>query len=234
MRRKNIDNKNTTINASKTLRLAIAQRGQRLHNLWWLWSPKCKKFLTLPSDAALAHAALQEGDPDVIRYELEAPSYITQVAGITTGTRYDSTVYLTDGSKCWDEVKAEENAAAINDTEQIKAQRLIAQEHGTTYRLFTQKELKPKLNRIWNILRGLQCIAAAQRFQMSASNTVILAHLNAGPSTIGKVRLLGDGDEGINLAALFSLLFRGDVVTDLDSQAIDDESVVVLKDRDHA
>lgn len=220
--------RSTVTNPTSSVRAAAAQRGKKLHNLWWIWSRKNNEYLILPSDAALCHVALLEGDSQVERFELEAPSYSTQVAGVTIGTRFDATVFFRDGTSAWDEVKAVENAKEVEDSDQIKAQRLLSAQHHKTYRLFTKEDFLPKLDRVWNLLRILQCVAAAKDFPLAAHKTFILAKLGGGPATLRDLELVGDKDVGLLLAATFDLFLDGHVSIDIDSHAIDNFSLVTL------
>jgi hypothetical protein len=89
----------------KTIRLAIAERGHRHHNIWYVWSYKLRMPCVLPSDAALFHWALLEADTTVASYQLEAPSLVTGIRGEVVGTRFDAEVRFVDGTVTWDEVK---------------------------------------------------------------------------------------------------------------------------------
>ncbi|MFT3850286.1 MAG: hypothetical protein QM739_16920 [Propionivibrio sp.] len=211
-----------------TIRLAIAQRGRRLHNLWCVWSYKLKQPFVLQSDVALFHFAVLEADPTVEFYELEAPSLVTEIKGESIGTRFDARVRFVDGAVAWDEVKYELGSDNSEASLQLQAQSQLASQHGARYRRFTVEMLQPFTNRVWNCLRMLQVLQAAQSFSVASARTCILARLTAGPATIGELRYLDFPDEALNLAAIFGLRLEASATIDLDSGPITDASIVCL------
>lgn len=220
--------------APTTIRSAMAARGRRLHNLWYVHSYLSDSVCILPSDAALFHFALLEGDPKVLKYELEAPSLETTINGEAVGTRFDAQVFLKDGTEEWHEVKADKTLNEVDNSSQLKAQRLLAEQHGVQYRLFTLKELNSQIVRIWNVLRMLQVIHAAHKLELASARTVAVSHLLLGPLPLGEFRSIHQADEGINLAAVFSLLLDGAVTADIDSAPINDWSLITRVGGDDA
>jgi len=212
----------------KTIRLAIAQRGHRLHNIWWVWSYKLRESCLLPSDAALFHFALLEADPRVVSYVLEAPSLATEMGGALVGTRFDAEVRLTDGTTTWDEVKWDIDSCNSERPLQLPAQAQLAAQHGVLYRLFTVEDLRPHTNRVWNCLRMLQVLQAAQPFSVASARTCVLARLSSSPAMIGELRGVDQQDEALNLAAVFGLMLEAAVTFDLDSGPITDGSEIRL------
>lgn len=215
----------------KTIRLAIAQRGHMSHNIWVVWSYKLRKTLLLPSDAALCYVALLEGDSTIVSYELEAPSLVTTVNNAVVGTRFDATVRYVDGSVSWDEVKRDIDSTAPELSLQLQAQSQLSVLHGIPYRLFTSNDFLPKMNRVWNCLRMLQVLQAAQPFSVARSRTSVLSRLASGPATIGELKSLDQNDEALNLASVFGLMFESAIIGDLDSKPISDGSIVHLAGR---
>jgi len=218
--------------APKTIRLAIAQRGHMSHNIWVAWSYKLRKTLLLPSDAALCYVALLEGDSTVVSYELEAPSLVTTVNNAVVGTRFDATVRYVDGSVSWDEVKRDiDSTAPGSPSLQLQAQSQLSVLHGVRYRLFTSNDFLPKMNRVWNCLRMLQVLQAAQTFSVARSRTSVLSRLSSGAAAIGELKSLDQNDEALNLASIFGLMFESVIIGDIDSKPISNESIVHLAGR---
>lgn len=215
----------------KTIRLAIAQRGHMPHNIWVGWSYKLRKTLLLPSDPSLSYVALLEGDSTVVSYELETPSLVTAVSNTVVGTRFDATVRYADGSISWDEVKGDIDAKASELSLQLQAQSQLSAQHGIRYRLFTYDDFLPQMNRVWNCLRMLQVLQAAQSFSVARSRTSVLSRLSSGAATIGELKSLDQNDEALNLASVFGLMFESAITGDLDSRPISDKSIVRLVGR---
>lgn len=214
----------------QTIRRAIAQRGHRLHNIWYVWSYKLRRPCVLPSDSALFHWALLECDSTVASYELEAPSLATEIRGEIVGTRFDAEVTFVDQTIAWDEVKWD---IATGDPErdlQLQAQSQLAAQHGIRYRLFTMEILQPQISRIWNCLRMLQILQAAQEFSLASARTGVLSRLLAGPAEIGELRCIDQQDEGLNLAAVFGLMLESAITGDIDSAPMTDRTMVRLRE----
>jgi hypothetical protein len=203
--------------APTTIRLAIAERGHRLHNLWVVWSYKLQETCLLPSDAALFHFALLESDPTVATFKLESPSLSTFPGNDPVGTRFDAEVFFKDGRISWDEVKADLRTLDEAQKRQIEAQRFLAVTHGVLYRLFSLKELAPHTNRVWNSLRMLQVLHAANGFSVAAQKTLVLSRLCGGSASIKELIELGDGDRGLVLAAAFGLMLDAVIYGDVES-----------------
>lgn len=223
-----ISDKKTRHSLPTTIRLAIAQRGRRLHNVWCVWSYKLKQPFVLQSDVALFHFAVLEADPTVESYEFEAPSLVTETRGEIVGTRFDATVMFSNGAITWDEVKWEIDSGDAEQSLQLEAQAQLAAQHGARYRRFTVELLQPFTNRVWNCLRMLQVLQAAQSFSVASARTCILARLTSGPATIGELRCLDFPDEALKLAAIFGLRLEASATIDLDSGPITDASIVCL------
>lgn len=217
-----------------TIRLAIAERGHRVHNLWYVWSYKHRRSFVLPSDPALYHWALLEADSTVASYELEAPSLTTEIDGVSVTTRFDATVHFKDGHIAWDEVKSQSSKTDIRQELQLKAQAQLAAFNSVQYRLFTLAELQPQLNRVWNCLRMLQVLRAANQFSVADARTRVIPCLVGGVKTIGELRTLAPGDQGLNLAAIFGLVLEAAATIDLDSAPLTDHSTVKLIGGRHA
>lgn len=211
-----------------TIRLAISARGHRMHNIWSVWSYRLRRSFLLQSDVALFHWALLESDPTIASYELEAPSLATKVSGETVGTRFDAAVTFRDGSIAWDEVKATLESNDPRHKIQLQAQTQLAAEHGAQYRLFAEANLRPHTTRIWNCLRMLQVLQAAQAFSVARARTSVLSLLASEPATIGTLRRIDQGDEGLNLAAIFGLFLETAIVGDIDSAPLTDRTEVRL------
>lgn len=203
--------------APTTIRLAVAERGHKLHNLWSVWSYKLQKSCLLPSDPALFHFALLESDLRVRSYELEAPSLAIRLNHEVVGTRFDAEVHFKDGTVAWDEVKGDVEAIDDAQQKQLEAQAKLAAAHQVLYRLFTINELKPHTTRVWNCLRMLQVLQAAKEFSVAGARTLVLSRLCGGVASIGELIETGGDDRGITLAAIFGLMLDGSVLGDLES-----------------
>ncbi len=211
-----------------TVRLAVAQRGHKIFNIWYAWSYKLRTELILPSDPALFHVALLEADPNVKTYVLEAPSMVAHMHDEVVRTRFDATVTFRNGSKSWDEVKWDLPTPDSDRPNQIRAQSQLAAENGVEHRIFTAEILARQATRIWNALRMLQVLHAAEDFSVAMGRTSILNRLLAGPSSIGELRQVEKQDEGLNLAALFGLVVEGAISCDIDSAPLSDRTIVSL------
>jgi hypothetical protein len=214
----------------RTIRLAIAERGHRHHNIWYVWSYKLRRSCVLPSDAALFHWALLEADATVTSYQLEAPSLVTSIRGEDVGTRFDAEVKFVDGTVTWDEVKWDIAGHDAARNLQLQAQSQLAAQYGIRYRLFTMDDLRPHTNRVWNCLRMLQTLHAAEAFSVASARTCIVSRLLSGPAVIGELRSLDKGDEGLNLAAIFGLLLESAITGDIDSAPMTDQTTFWRKE----
>lgn len=215
----------------KTIRLAIAQRGHIPHNIWVFWSYKLRKVFLLPSDRAVCYFALLEGDSTVVSYELETPSLVTAVGNAIVGTRFDATVRYRDGSISWDEVKGDIDSRESEPPLQLQAQKQLSAQHEIRYRLFTDDDFLPQMNRVWNCLRMLQVLQAAQSFSVARPRTSVLSRLSSGAATIGELKSLDQNDQALNLASVFGLMFESAITGDLDLRPISDGSIVRLAGR---
>jgi hypothetical protein len=204
------------------LRSAIADRGHLIYNVWVGYSHKLKQTLVLNSDVAVCHVVMLETDPHVIRYVLEAPSHVTVLDEKTVRTRFDASVYFDDGTFTWDEVKSDLTAEQAKRSEQLRAQRQIAAEHGVNHRVFTRDDFTRHLPRIFNGLRMLKTLGAARDLSLAVPRTAILAATASGPANHGTFRGLAEGDQGLNLAAAYALLLEGVLTTDLGTGPISD------------
>lgn len=205
-----------------SIRVAAAERGHRLHSLALVYSYKNQVTLIVPSIPALFHVVMLETDRNVASYVLEQPTYAAMIDGERVWTRFDATVRQKVGGTTWDEVKGDVAKEALLQTPQIQAQISIAAEHGEQYRLFTLADFRDHQNRIWNGIRMLSTVQRARTLTLATARTAIVARLLHRPATQGELRQFADGDEGLNLAALYGLYLDGRVDADLAAGPVTD------------
>lgn len=74
------------------LRKAVQDRGKRIHNLWYHYSPRLKQDVILRCDAAFLHFCLLEADPTVVCYELDPNPIAVVLANRSLEVNFDARV----------------------------------------------------------------------------------------------------------------------------------------------
>lgn len=129
-------------------------QGSPKEKLYWYWSPKAGDYVEIRGDTAFMMTILDEFDPQVMRIEVEAPEQVIEVEGEATGIRYDSRVFLHDGTQLWKEAKRADDAANPDNRtkHQLDAEKSAAAKAGAKYRLVKDTDLRRHHVRFWNSL----------------------------------------------------------------------------------
>ena len=91
-------------------RLRQAQGGRRhgLFNLWYHYSPRLECDVVLRSDVEFDHFCWLEGEPNVLRYELEPPPIMVAIGEESRSTQFDTLVEFRRGRPQLREIKTDE------------------------------------------------------------------------------------------------------------------------------
>jgi len=199
------------------LRSAIKARGRRIHNLWYLYSPRLKRDVVLRSDAEFAHFCFVEADPTVLRYELEPPPVTVVVGDEAMRTQFDAFVEFRGAPPELREIKTSEDSLSGNEERQRVAQQIAAAKAGFRYVRITKADLAAHAQ----LIRNWRCAIA---FQAACREDLLTPFEDKLLTSAGTLRncsleeLLQDTEPGLRskyLAALFSLIQNAKLHSDI-------------------
>lgn len=144
----------------------VANRKDRLSNIWFFDSPKNARREVIRHDIAFVHLVLHEGDPNIARYDIESGS------GVASGKRESTMarILFRDGSVArykyqWASNKKLTQDSEINesaDADQMPATRVFTENefHGREYEFDNWLNLCSYINRMrhYSYVRELQYI----------------------------------------------------------------------------
>jgi hypothetical protein len=204
------------------LRKAQSARQHGLFNLWYHYSPRLQRDVVLKSDVAFAHFCWLEGDPSVLRYELDPDPVIVASGTDSRRTQFDALVEFRTGRPQLREIRSDESKASPREVVQCEAQESAASAAGFDYLPITRAALAPHDQ----LIRNWRCALAFQ----AACRELILDPYCAEIFSILKVRRRSTIENAlrqtdpvtrpIHLAALFRSLQEGVLASDLDSQPL--------------
>lgn len=220
------------------LMAAERQRGRLPYNLWYVYSPRCKRDLILRSDGELDHFFWLEGDPNVASYELESPEYIINVGDDVHKTRFDALVHLRNGKPQLREVKADDDEArrSQRSEQQAEAQHAAASALGFDYVRVTRKELNAHRQLISNWRRAVACLAAARAHSLAPYRNEIRAAVQRHRRATVAQLLAGTDErrEMLYWAALFASMQADELASDLATRPVCVQTQVWLSGADDA
>jgi hypothetical protein len=91
------------------LRQAQGARRHGLFNLWYHYSSRLQRDVVLKSDVEFAHFCWLEGDPSILRYELEPDPVIVAMGTESRRTQFDALVEFRAGRPQLREIKTDES-----------------------------------------------------------------------------------------------------------------------------
>lgn len=219
-------------------RLLRAQqaRGRSLFNIWYHYSARLRRDVILRSDVEFDHFCWLEGDPQVLRYELEPDPVIVVVQGEPARTQYDALVYLRDGRTQLREVKDSEEQLTPREHIQRQAQEKAASAAGFDYVRITRADLIPSQQLIQNWRTALAFLAACRELVLSSYCDELQRKLRKIRRADLETLLAGSDPalRSVYLAALFTCLQDGSFNSDLDCKPLCAASVVWLTEDNRA
>jgi hypothetical protein len=215
-------------------RLLQAQqaRGRSTFNLWYHYSSRLARDVIVRSDVEFAHFCWLEGDPNILRYELEPSPVIVAVGSQLQRTQFDALVEFHRGRAQLREVKTSEAQLSARELSQRQAQQQHAEAAGFEYLRVTWESLAPHAQLIRNWRCALAFLTACREIVLTPQREEIKRVLLAERRiTLGGV--LGHFDPAHRptyVAALLRCLQAGDFLSDLDSNPLCDHSLLWLQE----
>ena len=217
------------------LRQAQGARRHGLFNLWYQYSPRLRRDVVLRSDIEFAHFCWLEGDPTVLRYELEPDPVIVAIGPESHRTQFDALVEFRDRRAQLREVKTEERNLSARELIQREAQERAAHAAGFDYVRITRESLAPHAQLIRNWRCALAYQAACRELTLKPHCDEILARVRAVHRTTleGALRHFDPSMRAVYLAALFRCLQEARLVADLHSKPLCEVSQVWIPESIH-
>jgi hypothetical protein len=192
----------------------------KVEKVYWYFSEKAGGYVQLRGDVAFVQTVIDEFDPTVATFSVEAPEAVTTVDGEPTGTRFDAKVNLRDGSVVFREYKRSEEMhdPSPRTQAQLKAQEAAAAAQGARYEIRTDVHVRRLVPRFWNCLvflgwqnrsRGVVDVPSVTAFfDFTKERTC---------ATLAELLSLEGADPAITLRTLSHEVARGAIKANLDS-----------------
>ena len=199
------------------LNRAQQNRGRRVHNLWYHYSPRLKRDVILRSDVEFAHFCYVEADSTVLRYELEPDPVTVVVGNETLRTQFDAFVEFRSAPPELREIKISELSLSEAECRQKTAQEAAAAKAGFRYVRLTKADLEPHAQLIRNWRCALSFQTACRDAFLTPFEDELLVAMQAKRQCTLEELLLGTNPDlkPKYLAALFGSMQDNKVQSDI-------------------
>ena len=210
------------------LRQAQGARRHGLFNLWYHYSSRLRRDVVLKSDVEFDHFCWLEGEPNVLRYELEPAPVMVAIGEESRRTQFDAFVEFRRGRPQLREIKTDEANLSTREIVQREAQERAATTAGFEYMRITREDLAKHVQLIRNWRCALAYLAACRELVLEPHCAQLLDILQVqGRSTFElALRQTDPALRPIYLAALFRCLQEARLGSDLDAKPLSAASQV--------
>jgi hypothetical protein len=217
------------------LRQAQGARRHGLFNLWYQYSPRLRRDVVLRSDVEFAHFCWLEGEPNVLRYELEPVPVMVAMGDESRRTQFDAFVEFRRGRPQLREIKTDEANLSAREIVQREAQERAAATAGFDHVHVTQEDLAKHVQLIRNWRCALAYQAACRELVLEPYCAELLHILQVQRRSTFEVALRETDPtmRPIYLAALFRCLQEARLASDLDSKPLCAASQVWVVEVEH-
>jgi len=217
------------LRGNQALRAALRNRGDHDGTISFLYSPKTNLDLIVTSDMEFCHLLHLEANPDVEWFDLDTERIVTYLdhAGYI-GSKPDARVRRRNGQEELVEVKYEEDLANDLRTHlQISAQQKKASEIGLGWRCYTEVDAGAEDRLLHDWLHIIVVLGQTRDFVTSSLETHLYESLlHRGPRELEFLQNANDKPWDLVFSAIFRLVQRGLLLTDLDTHPLSWRTVV--------
>jgi hypothetical protein len=146
---------------------AVADRGKRLNNIWYQFSPSNQRDYIFSSDAEFDDFHWLEGDPTVESFTLQPSPTIVPIGGDLQKTQFDALVFPRQGRPQLREVKEWFDPTDIREQQQFEAQKLVSADAGYDYVRISRVDLDQNIQLIRNWRCAIAHMAACRKIALS-------------------------------------------------------------------
>ena len=217
------------------LRQAQGARRHGLFNLWYHYSSRLRRDVVLRSDMEFAHFCWLEGEPNVLRYELEPAPFMTAMADESRQTQFDALVEFRRGRPQLRGIKTDDANLSARETVRREALERAAATAGFDYMHVTQEDLASHGQLIRNWRCALAYLAACRELVLEPHCAELMNILEVQRRSNVEVALRKTDPtmRPIYLAALFRCLQEARLASDLDSKPLCAASQVWVVEVEH-
>jgi hypothetical protein len=204
------------------LRKAQSARHHGLFNLWYHYSPRLRRDVVLKSDVAFAHFCWLEGDPSILRYELDPDPVIVASGADSRRTQFDALVEFRTGRPQLREFRSDDSKLSPREVVQREAQEFAATAAGFDYLPITRAALAPhdQLIRNWRCALAFQTACRELVLDPFCAEIVSILKVRRRSTIEDALRQTDPVTRPIHLAALFRSLQEGVLASNLDSRPL--------------
>lgn len=217
------------LRASQQLREAIRSRGHEPGNITFFYSPKTDRQIVVPSDIQLccllklearADVASFDSDPDRLVTYLEKEGYV--------GTIPDAIARTRAGQKEMIEAKTGVDLKKDLRTQiQTEAQRQLALKHGMQWSVYTEEQALSDMRLLQDWLQITVVLADHRHTLIGETVKRTYEYVwEVGTQTLGFHRHQSRDRWGDQFSAIFRLVQRGQLASDLDEQPLSQSTLI--------
>ncbi|MDP9014230.1 MAG: hypothetical protein M3O41_16530 [Pseudomonadota bacterium] len=200
------------------LRQAQGERRHALFNLWYHYSPRLQRDVILKSDIEFAHFCWLEGDPSVVRYELEPDPIIVSTGTKSRQAHFDVLVEFRANKPQLREIKSDETDLLPSEIARREEQTVAATTAGFDYGMITHATIAEHRQLIANWRCALAYQAACRELVLEPQRAELaeIFRLQRHCTVDVALRETDPAMRSVYLAALFKCLQDGKLASDLE------------------
>ena len=200
------------------LRQAQGERRHGLFNLWYHYSSRLQRDVVLKSDVEFAHFCWLEGDPRVLRYELEPAPVIVATGIESRQTQFDALVEFRADRPQLREITSDESNLSPREIARREAQGLAAIAAGFDYVYITRATLAKhdQLIRNWRCAIAYQAACRELVLEPQCAELAEVLRVRRHSALEDALRQTDPAARPVYLAALFRCLQDALLASDLD------------------
>jgi putative transposase len=214
-------NRTKGINPKGPLSEASKDRGKKVYNLWYLFSPKCRSDVVLKGDAEICNLWMMELDPRVATYKIGEPTGIATLQEGARATIFDADIQLRGGVRELREVKPYDDLPLRSDDLrahlQKEAQEQIAASLNATYRRVGPTDFRREAALIGSAKIAVASLSAVRLHSIEPQHASLMAFM-CNRSRWSAEELLGQvewAERALLEAAVFRAIARGELLSDV-------------------
>lgn len=212
----------------------LKQRRQHQSNIWFFESPKNCERIAIHSDLAFMHLVLLEGDPAVVRYQVEQLNSHAAQETPNGDERAAATVYMRDGAVQWWDFQREQQSvrrrgAFTQDCSSGATKAAAAIAAGAAYHVKTDQDLMGKEILFDNWLTLCALMSRCRNQFLGRETGVMLNALATGQSLrLGYLADLPGIDPALMHGAVAHAMQSGVIFSNLATQMLGRSSFLSL------
>jgi hypothetical protein len=217
------------LRGNQALRAALRDRGDHDGTISFLYSPKTNLDLIVTSDLEFLHLLHLEGDPDVEWFDLDTDRIVTYLDHVGyIGSKPDARVRLRSGQEELVEVKYKDDLENDLRTHlQISAQQKKASEIGLSWSSYTEVDAAAEDRLLHDWLHIIVVLGQTRDYvHASLENLLYDTSGRCGPRELKFFESVNKKPWDLVFSAIFRLVQRGLLLTDLDKQPLSWRTVI--------